>query len=352
MMLSFVIKPYAIEVYSEENQKKALLGVEEITHIVDEAPADYEQRMVFVCKELATDAKKHVKGISEVEVVLSYPWCTYEHVDIKKELSPNTLVTEKLIESLRIQKVDENLSLLESNVTHILLNGYVVPGAMGQKAKDIDMQVLNVYTRTTFYTTLKKTVESIFHTHKVFISSVYTYALKGKQDNGLALTLEEESIDISYIADSKVLLNVFIPTSYVALEQNLMGILDADTKTVRDILISRAIYDEAEDAPEEKSPRVAKTMKHIWPDLQENVKTQIEKVLTDHYSIIMKYLYTLIDQVKTEHSFNNEQVRVCALTNTLAKVYGFALAKNIKNDAYIQQTMRVDSSRIFIDYLF
>lgn len=348
MMLSFVIKPYAIEVFSEENQKKTLLGTEDITHIADEDAAAYEQRMVFVCKELAQDAKKHVKGISSVEVVLSYPWCTYEHVDVKKELPEGTLITSKLIDSLKIQKVDPNLSLLESNTAHILLNGYAVPHIFGQKAKEIEMQVLNIYTRTSFYTALKKTVETIFHTHNVFISSVYTYALKEKQSNGFMLTLEDESIDISYIAEGKIILNVFIPISYVSLEQNLMGILDADAKTVRDILVSRALYDEAR----EETSRISKTMKHLWPDLHEGVKRQIDDILETHYGLIMKYLYTMVDQVKLEHSFIDEKIRICALTNNLAKVYGFALAKNIRNDEYIQHIMHIDEENIYIDYLF
>lgn len=349
-MLSFVIKPYAIEVYSDENQKKTLLGTEHITRITDENPKAYEERMIFVCKELAQDAKKHVKGISTVEVILSYPWCTYEHIDLKKELPTGTLVTHKLIDSLKLQKVDENLALLESSTTHILLNGYAVPDIIGQKAKEIEMQVLNIYTKASFLNSLKKTVETIFHTHKVYISSVYTYALKGKNENGLMFTLEEESIDISYIAEGKIILNVFIPTSYIALEQNLMGILDADEKTVRDILVSRAVYDEA--GTEDAGPKVSKSMKHLWPDLHADVKKQIDSVLVEHYSLIMKYVYTMIDQVKTEHIFKNELIRVCALTNSLAKAYGFALAEHIRKDAYVEQLMRVDESSIFIDYLF
>ena len=40
--------------------------------------------MIFVCKNLADDAKKHVKGVRSVTAYLCYPWCTYDHVDVKK----------------------------------------------------------------------------------------------------------------------------------------------------------------------------------------------------------------------------------------------------------------------------
>lgn len=352
MMLSFVIKPYAIEVYSGEGEQRTFLGTEHITRIEEEAPDAYEQRMIFVCKELAQDAKKHVKSISNVEVILSYPWCTYEHIDLKKELPANTIVTNKVIESLKVQKASEGVTLLESTTSHILLNGYVVPQVLGQKAHQIEMQVLNIYTRTPFFNGLKKTIESIFHTHKVFISSVYTHALKGKQKNGFMITLEEESVDISYISNEKIILNVFIQTSYINLEQKLMEILDTDAKTVREILVSRAIHDEVDDSDPNVSKKFVKSMKHLWPDLHTDVRSQIDSILEEHYSLIMKYIYTMVDQVKMEHSFTEEEVRICALTGNLAKAYGFALAKRIRDDEYVQQVMRITDDNTYIDHLF
>lgn len=355
MMLSFVIKPYAIEVYSGDDQDKVLLGTELMTRILDEPTQEYEQRMIFVCKELAQDAKKHVKGISSVEVILSYPWCTYEHVDIQKELPEHTVITPKLLDSLRIQKTDPVISLLESSVIHVLLNGYTVPQILGQRAKQIEMQVLNVYTKTSCHSGLQKVMETIFHTHDVRITSIYSHALREARGNGLLVTLEEESVDISYCIDGKIALNVFIPTSYSNLEQNLMSILNADADTIRSILMSRALHEELSANPVDetvKTKSIAKTMQHLWPDLHPDVQKQINDILEDHYSHIMKYIYTMIDQLKHEYTFSKEKVRICALNKRLAKAYGFALARHIQHDGYIEQTMHIDDSCVFIDYLF
>lgn len=348
MNVLFVIKPYEIDVYSEEftdgQPKKTLLGKEPITRIENETDSDYENRMLFVCKELAQDVKKHVHGILSVKVVLCYPWCTYEHVDIHKTFDTDTLITERLIETLKVQKKNEDILLLESEHSHILLNGYSAEKPLQQKVREIEMQVLNVYTKASFGNALKNTFESIFHIHRVDIVSVYAYALKVRPKNGLFITIEEESVDISYIKDGKVDLHVFIPNSYRYLEASIMTSLDADEKTVRDILISRS------------NPMVLekgkKTPKHIWPDLRQDIRQKIDQIVADHYSSIMKYIYTLIDQVKQNIALHKEEVRICSLNNALVGVYGLPLGKLIQEDMYIKNTLGISDDSIFIDYLF
>ncbi len=343
MNLLFVIKPYEIEVYSEDG-KKTLLGKEPVTRIENESDIDYERRMIFVCKELAQDAKKHVKNVSAVEVILCYPWCTYEHVDIHKTFDTDTLVTERLLENLKLQKTHEDILLLEAEHSHVLLNGYSVAKPLKQKTREIEMQVLNVYTKKTFGEDIKNTFESIFHIHHVELTSVYTYALMARPKNGLFITVEDESVDISYIREGKVDVHVFIPESYYHLEQKVMTLLDADEKTVRDILASRS------------SPTVLekgkKLSRHIWPDLTESVRQQVDDLVNEHYKVVMKYIYSLIDQVKQDKTFSGEEVRICSLSSMLAIVYGYGLGKLIKDDVYIKNTLKVSEESIYIDYLF
>lgn len=343
MNLLFVIKPYEIEVYSEENANRTLLGVEPLSRIEQELPEEYEKRMIFVCKNLCQDAKKHVGAVHQVFVYLCYPWCTYDHVDIKKTFDEDTPITERLIESLKLQKLQEDVQLLESQVSHILLNGYTTTQPYRQKAKKIEMQVLNIYTKVSFAEPLKKTIESIFHTHKVTISSIYTYALKTSRTNGFAITIEDESIDISYVAEGKTLLNVFIPYSYTLLERNLITLLDADAKTVERILISK------------NSPNAipkGKQIRNIWPDLKLDTQLQIQKILDEHISTILKYLHTLIDQVRQERTFTKEEIHISTLNKKLASVYGYMLGQIFAEDSYIRQRLFIEPKDVYIDYLF
>ncbi len=343
MNLLFVIKPYEIEVYSETD-KKVLLGKESITRIEHESDSDYENRMVFVCRGLAEDAKKHVKGISGITVVLCYPWCTYEHIDLHKTFDTDTLVTERLIESLKMQKKEDSILLLEAEHSHILLNGYAVENPFKQKAREIEMQVLNVYVKASFGNALKNTFESVFHTHHVELTSVYAYALKVRPKNGLFIIIEEESVDVSYISNGKVGLHVFIPSSYMHLEQELMTTLDADAKTVQDVLTSRANPNVLE--------KSKKTIRHIWPDLNTGIQQKIDTAVSEHYQTLMKYVFSLIDQVKQEKVFDQEEVRICSLNSVLAVAYGYGLGKLIKDDAYLQNTLRITDESVYIDYLF
>lgn len=348
MNVLFIIKPYEIEVYSEEvadgQSKKTLLGKEPITRIDQEPDSDYENRMLFVCKELAQDAKKHIHNISSIEVILCYPWCTYEHVDIHKVFDTDTLITERLIESLKLQKKNEDILLLESEHSHVLLNGYSVKKPLKQKAREIEMQVLNVYTKASFGHALKNTFESVFHIHHVKISSIYAYALRVRPKNGLFVTIEEESVDIAYVKEGKVDLHVFIPNSYHYLQTTIMTSIGADEKTVRDILISRSNFTTLD--------KDKKTLKHIWPDLRQDIRQTIDQIVADHYAIVMKYVYTLIDSVKHNAVLSEEEVRICSLNNTLAGVYGLPLGKLIQEDVYIKNTLGISDDSIFIDYLF
>ena len=189
---------------------------------------------------------------------------------------------------------------------------------------------------------LKNMLESIFHTHTISVTSVYAYALKTKTQGGLAITLEEESIDISFVAEGKVLLNVFIPDSYVQLEEKIMAALDTDAKTVQNILRSRA----------SKSIPMSNTLRHVWPDLSADVQKKVDDIVAEHYKGILKYVYTLLDQVKTEHAFKAEDVQVCALNELIMGVYGLALADLIKDDQYIKEMLHLDDNHVYIDYLF
>ena len=184
----------------------------------------------------------------------------------------------------------------------------------------------------------------MFHPKGVHVSSVYAYSLAVRPKNGLFLLLEEESVDISYVSDGKVVLHVFIPNSYLYLEDSLKSALDIDSKTVQSILASRANLASVQQGK--------KTMKNMWPDLSIEIQQKVNAIVDEHYAVVMKYVYTLIDQVKTERHFDTEEIRVCALNAVLASVYGYSLAKLIKDDAYIKTVMKVSDENVYIDYLF
>lgn len=357
MRIVLVLKPYAIEVYSHENAVYTLVGIERGTRIENESITDYEKRMIFICKDLCTDMraspffKEIAKKVEGIDVVLCAPWCTYDVVQVEKDLGKHTKIDQNLITSMRVRKEEENMYVVESYTSNILLNGYSVPEITGQFADTVQFQYIHIYASKTFAVPLIKMLESVFHTHKVTLSSLYglteklVAAREKKYAHELRVILEEESIDVSYISEGMHVVNAFVPYSYKHLEDEISLRLSASEEVVSEILQSR--YETVESVS-----TVDKNAKKLWPDLDVETKGIVEAAINESVEKVLQSIRNCIDTISAEYTKDFISVHIFCLHKRLAAAFGHELALKIHTDPYIIMKIHVTAETITVENIF
>lgn len=355
MRIVLVLKPYAIEVYSQENAIYTLVGIEQATRIPEESISDYEKRMVFICKDLCSDmrASPFFKAVAHkvegIDIVLSAPWCTYDVVHVEKTFDKPTKIDQNLLQSMRIRKEDEEIQLVESYTSNILLNGYAVPAVLGQTAKTVQFQHIHIYAQKSFAASLLKMAESIFHTHKIILISLYGLVEKAVSQKESTVThlmriiLEEESIDVSYISEGMHVVNTFITHSYKNLEENIARKLSANHDVVSEILQSR------HDALEHT---LDKNAKKLWPDLDEETKHLVDVAIAENIEVVLKSIRDCIDTIEAEYTKDFISIQIFCVHKRLAAAYGYELAEKLKNDPYINMKLHIAAETITVETIF
>jgi hypothetical protein len=351
MRIVLVLKPYAIEVYSREHDVYTLLSVERTSQIEDESLSDYEKRMVFVCKDMcmemrsSTYFKEVAHNIKGIDIVLSSPWCTYDVMHVEKDFGKKTKITDAVVASMFVKKDQKQLYVVESYVSNMLLNGYKVESIQGQYAQEVQFQYTHVYAEQSFIVPLIKTMETIFHTHKVSVTSIYGLVeyisahRPEKKKSELQIILEEESIDISYVYDGLHVLNMFIPYSYGQIENTIAMKLSTDHTIVREILVSRGVSTQQSD--DASGSAQVKHAKHIWPDLDSEVKKTIDTIIQEHTEKILQHIRDYIDTIDLDYIRTNSSLYIYAVHRDIVSAYGLELAHHIAVDPYISLKLPV-----------
>lgn len=342
MRIVLVLKPYAIEVYSREADVYTLVSIEHTTRIEGESLRDYEKRMIFVCKDMCMDmyASTYYKTIAHkvkgVDVVLSAPWCTYEVIHVEKDLGKKTKITQALVTSLCVKKNQSDLRLIDSYTSHILLNGYTVSAITGQHAQYIQLQYVHVYAQKSFVSLLVKSLETIFHTHTVSLTSVYglvEYVSQKRnthQSSEIKIILEEESVDVSYLHEGSHVTSMFIPYGQYQMDSDIAMKLSADISVVQDILKSRI-----ESMVRDVKTTNGKNAKNIWPDLDTSTKQIIDKGISEHMEKIIQHIRDCIDSIGVEFLKTSSRISIYGVNAYVTSVYGKELAEKISTDPYI-----------------
>ena len=55
MQIVFLIKPYSVDMYSYKDDSYNLLGTQAVSFIENEKNNDYENRVIYVCKDICQD---------------------------------------------------------------------------------------------------------------------------------------------------------------------------------------------------------------------------------------------------------------------------------------------------------
>ncbi|MES2623248.1 MAG: hypothetical protein V4576_02450 [Patescibacteria group bacterium] len=358
MRITLVLKPYAIEVYSYENSVYTLVGIEETTRIQEESLSDYEKRMIFVCKDLCSDMraspffKAVAKKVEGIDIILCAPWCVYDVMQVEKDLEKPTRIEESQLNAMRVKKAEDDVYIVESYTSNILLNGYSVQKVEGQMAEHIQFQYVHIYANKSFATALLKAIESVFHTHKVVLTSVYGLvermtSSEKKLAYELRVIIEEESVDIAYTADGLHIVNTFVPYSYKHLEEAICQKLAANPEMVTSILESR--YQTMQSgillAP-------GKSAKKLWPDLDQATKDIVNVLVAESIDQVIKSIRDCVDSIGIEYTKDFVAIRIFCLDQALLSLYGNELSDHIKNDAYIGMKIRIAEEPISITHIF
>ncbi len=361
MRIVLVLKPYAIEVYSEENSVYTLVGIEHSTRIENESLTDYEKRMIFIAKDLCSDMraspffKAVAKKVESIQIILCAPWCTYDVVQVEKDFGKPVKIDEKLLASMKIKKSEDEVFVVESYTSNMMLNGYTVKHMAGHMAQHVHFQYVHIYANASFATSLIKSMESIFHTHKVVVKSVYGL-VEGMASAGdkaytheMRIILEEESVDIAYISEGLHIVNTFVPHSYMHVEDDIAMKLSSNHEVVGKILQSRY---ESFLTNTGVNGVVDKNAKKLWPDLDVQTQAMINASIEESIEKVLVSIRNCIDGMGAEYTKDFISVRIFCLHKRLLETYGFELSQKIHNDPYIAMKIHVTAETITVNNIF
>jgi hypothetical protein len=296
------------------------------------------------------DISRKVKGI---DVVLCAPWCTYDVVQAEKDLGKKTKITDAVMKSMFVKKDEKQFYVVESYTSNILLNGYKVDSLADHMAETVAFQYVHIYAREFFVTPLIRTMESVFNTHKVYLTSIYgltEFVSKMRPRENIAeiqVILEDESLDVSYTYDGLHIVNMFVPHSYAQVEQSIAMSLSARSDVVQEILVSRG-----ESMQQEKPTLADKNAKKLWPDLDAEVKKIVEAALTESIEKVVQHVRDCVDKIDLEYIKSSTTVQVYCASKSLVLSYGTELAKKITTDPYIIMKIHPTVDNMTVTSLF
>lgn len=358
MQIVFLIKPFSINMYSYANNAYELLGTQEISTIENEANTDYENRVIYVCKDICQDFvntetyTKNKKNIKTIKVILTNPWCVYEIMNLEKNLDKPQKINQKFIDSLIVHKESENVSILKNSIFNVALNGYNVLKVADQIASSVHLQYLSIYSSTNFLTRLKNTLDTIFHLHDIEIDSIYShineYHKDEKSENQLKIIIEDQGLDLSYVYQNKNIATLFVRSGYLHIKDTIKQSLHIDDTILNKILKSKSLNMAAD------KTKVAydKNLSNIWLDLDEDTRIKIDETLNRELGVIQTQIRNFIDNIGTELIQKDVSINIYCMDEDVLNSTALILAGSIKNDAYILAKLLTSESNIFTKKIF
>lgn len=357
MQIVFLIKPYSINMYSYKDNLYTLLGTQNISTIENENNTDYENRMIYVCKDLCqdfinTETYKNIKKeIKNIKAVLTNPWCIYEVMNLEKEFDKPQKIDKGLIDKMILHKENENTSILKNSIFNIALNGYNVQTINNQIAKKVSLQYINIYSSTNFLEKLKNTLETIFHLHPIEIDSIYSQINENHKDNKtenqLKIIIEDQGLDLSYVYHNKNVATTFTPCGGITIKNRIKEFLNIDDIILEKILRSKTInLNNNQIAINEKN------LDNVWPDLDESMTTKIDESINKELDIVKTEIRKFIDEIDNEFIIKDVNINIYSLDEMSLNTTGLILEHSIKQDMYIIGKLLTSESNIFTKKIF
>ena len=348
MQIVFLIKPFSVQMYSYVKNAYELLGTEDISAIENENTTDYENRVVYVCKDICQDFvntdlyKKNKKNIKSIKVILTNPWCIYEIMNLEKNLDKPQKINQKFIDELIVHKESDQVSILKNSIFNVALNGYNVLKVQDQVASSIHLQYLSIYSSTNFLSRLRNTLNTIFHLHVVEVDSIYSYINQYHTDeknvNQLKIIIEDQGLDLSYVYQNKNIATLFIKSGYLHIMDKIKELLHIDN-TILNMTTDKTkmTYD--------------KNLSNIWLDLDQETRSKIDDTLDRELSNIKNQIRDFVDNVGTDLIQKDVHVNIYCMDENVFST-ALILAGSIKNDAYILDKLLTNESNIFTKKIF
>lgn len=358
MQIVFLIKPYSINMYSYKDDVYNILGTQDISFIENENNTEYENRMIYVCKDICQDFintetyKKIKKDIKNIKVVLTNPWCIYEVMNLEKEFDEPEKIDKNLIDKMILHKENVNTSILKNSIFNIALNGYNVQTLNNQIAKKVSLQYISIYSSTNFLEKLKNTLETIFHLHPIEIDSIYSHINENHKDdkteNQLKIIIEDQGLDLSYIYHNKNIATTFTTCGCVTIKNKIKENLHID-----DIILEKILKSKTVNLNNNKSTTIhEKKLDNIWPDLDESVKTKIDEVIDKELDFIKTHIRKFIDEIDNEFITKDVNINIYSLDDMSINTTGLILEQSIKEDIYIIGKLLTSESNVFTKKIF
>lgn len=357
MQIVFLIKPHSIIMYVYKDNLYTFLGNQDFSIIENESHLDYENRVVYVCKDLCQDYiktdlyKNNRKDISSIKAILTNPWCVYETMNLEKKLDKSEKIDQRFIDRLIVHKYHDEVSILKNNIFNISLNGYNVQKINNQIVSDIHIQYLSIYGSTNFLNRLRNMLETIFHTHDVEIDSIYSYINENNSldiENQLKIIIEDQGFDLSYIYQNKNIANLFIPYGYLNIRDDIKKVVHMENDLLDKVLKSKSLNM----AAGKISANYDKSLNNIWLDLGDDVKKQIDDVLNKGFESVKIKIREFIDNIESEFIKKDTNINIFCLDDNVLFSIGFNLAYSMRNDSYILGKLLTDESYIFTKRIF
>jgi hypothetical protein len=347
--------------YSYKDNLYTLLGTQNISTIENEAHTDYENRMIYVCKDICQDfvnneifkkEKKNIKNIKNIKVILTNPWCIYEIMNLEKSFDKSEKITQDLVGKMMIHKDSKNMSILKNSISNIALNGYNVQNINNQLANKIHLQYISVYSSTNFLEKIKNTLETIFHLYSIEIDSVYSHINENHKDekteNQLKIIIEDQGLDLSYIYHNQNIASFFTPCGGLIIKNKIKEILHIDNIILEKILKSKSVN------LNKNNPNFIyeKTLDNIWPDLDNSVKIKIEETIKNELEIVKKNIRAFIDSIENQFIVKDVNINIYSLDEVGLNTMGLILGNSIKDDIYILGKLLTSESNVFTKKIF
>ncbi len=352
MQIVFLIRPYAISMYSFDNDTYTILGTQKFSHILDESHDDYENRVVFVCKDICQDFiktdifKNNHKNIKDIKVILTNPWSIYEIINLEKDFEKDQTIDQRMIEKMIVHKQHDNLSLVKNDIFNISLNGYSVKSLNNQKARFLHLQYLSIFSSTNFLNKLQNTLETIFHLHNIKIDSIYSYVNElnrdNKESNELRIIIEDQSIDLIYVHGGRIVSTLFIPCGCVNVKTKIKEALHIDDIMLDKILKSKSL----------NVNKLEKSLDNIWPDLNSEVQEKINIQINLNLEFMKIQIRNFVDSIDMENIVKDVKINIYTLDEDAYYTLGLILADNFKNDVYMMSKLLTNELNIFTKKIF
>jgi hypothetical protein len=344
--------------YSYKDDSYTFLGNQYISSIQNENHNHYENRMIYVCKDICqdfinTEMYKNInKDIKNIKVILTNPWCIYDIMNLEKEFDKPEKIDKNLIDKMILNKANGNTSILKNSIYNIALNGYNIQTINNQLAKKISLQYISIYSSTNFLEKLKNTLETIFHLHPIEIDSIYSHINENhkddKSENQLKIIIEDQGLDLSYIYQNKNIATFFTSCGGINIKSKIKEFLDLDENILNKILFSRSINLNTDNT----SMVYEKKLDNVWPDLDENIKSKIDDFINKEMKAVKGQIGKFIDDIDNQFITKDVNINIYSLDKTSLNTAGLILEHFIKDDVYILGKLLTNKSLVFTKNVF